>query len=209
MSRDISPSTITALEQDVVYPFYALELQFDGGQSLRLWTGYGILNYSGNEYYGTGNLLQIDSVEETSEIAAKGATVTLSGIPDEVISLALSEPFQGRVGKIYFGTFTKGSLQQESGNFILQENGGRIYLEDSSTGFNEIFSGYMDQMNVNEGVDTTTITLTLENKLLSLEKSRSCRYNSGYQKSIYPNDKGFDFVESLQDKEIFWGRNAS
>lgn len=126
MSRDIPLTTLSALEDDVVYPFHAVELMFDGDEVLRLWTGHGVLTISGVEYFGTGNLLQIDNVEETSEIAAKGASLTLSGVPTEIISLALSEPFQGRVGRIYFGTFAKGSLLQESGSFILLEDGSEI-----------------------------------------------------------------------------------
>ena len=63
-------------------------------------------------------------------------------------------------------------------------------------------------MNIQDGADTATIELKVENKLVDLERARVARFTSGYQKSVYPNDKGLDFVESLQDREIFWGRNA-
>jgi hypothetical protein len=65
----------------------------------------------------------------------------------------------------------------------------------------------MDQMNIEESADTATIEVTVENKLVDLERARVARYTSGYQKSIYPNDLGLDFVESLQDKQLPWGRN--
>ena len=80
-TRDISQSTIDSLDEDVLYPFFAVELLFDGDQTLRLWTGYGTLVYQGQEWYGTGSFLQIDSVEETTEIAAKGASITLEWYP--------------------------------------------------------------------------------------------------------------------------------
>jgi len=73
---------------------------------------------------------------------------------------------------------------------------------------NEIFSGFMDQMNISEEADSSTITLTIENKLIDLEQPRTARYTSAYQKSKYSGDKGLDFIESLQNKEIFWGRSA-
>jgi len=67
----------------------------------------------------------------------------------------------------------------------------------------------MDEMNIDEGPDFGTIELKVENKLIDLERARVRRYTSGYQKSKFPNDKGLDFVEDLQDKEIVWGRSVS
>ena len=183
MSRDLQTSVSNALDDEVVYPFFSVDLNFLT-QSLYFWTGYGELEIDGTTYLGAGHLLQISSIEETSEIAARGATLTLSGIPSETLSLALSEPYQGRLCKIYFG-FTSAPADRA-----------------------EIFSGYMDQMNIDEGADTSSIQLQVENKLIDLERQRVSRYTSAYQKSKYPGDLGLDFVESLQDKQVVWGRSA-
>ena len=209
MSRDLSSNTIDNISQDVVYPFFATELRFDGDNTLRLWTGQGTLVLEdGTSWVGTGNLLNISAIEETSELAVKGATLTLSGVPSEVLSLALSEPYQGRVCNIYFGTFSQGSILQESSSYILLQDGSRINLETTDKGFNEIFSGYMDQMNIEESGETSTIQLLVENKLVDLERARVARFTSGYQKSIYAGDLGLDFLEDLQDKQISWGRKS-
>jgi len=207
-TRDISQSTLNSLDDDVLYPFFAVEMLFDGDQTLRLWTGQGTLVYQGQSWYGTGSMLQIDSVEETTEIAAKGASLTLSGIPQEVLSLALSEPYQGRKANIYFGNFSKGLILQESSDYILLEDGSKIELESGSTNLSQIFAGYMDQMNIEESPDSCTVQLTLENKLVDLERARVARFTSAYQKSVYSGDLGLDFVEGLQDKEIVWGRKT-
>tara|TARA_R110002096_G_scaffold60356_6_gene150538 strand:- start:466 stop:1020 length:555 start_codon:yes stop_codon:yes gene_type:complete len=183
MSRDLTPTTITAIEQPEVFPFFAVELQLDGN-IVRMWTGQGTLTLGdGSEWVGLGQLLSISAIEETSEMAVKGASIGLSGIPSSLLSLALSEPYQGRVAKIYFGI-----------------NGENV--------FNELFSGYMDQMNIEESGETCTITMAVENKLIDLERARVARFTSGYQKSLYPNDLGLDFIEDLQDKKIPWGRSA-
>lgn len=207
MSRDLTSAILDRLEDGVVYPFFAVELLFDTG-ALYLWTGIGDLVYGGTTYTGTGNLLNISDVEETVEIAARGATLTLNGIPTEVLSLALTEPYQGRQCKIYFGLFNKSNLLTEDSAYILLEDGSKIVLELEQLGLAEIFAGYMDQMNISEQADTCDIELKVENKLVDLERARVRRYSSGYQKSVYPNDKGFDFVEDLQDKEIVWGRKS-
>ena len=69
----------------------------------------------------------------------------------------------------------------------------------------QIFTGYMDQMNIDEGPDTTTITLTVENKLVSLERPSGNRYTSALQREKHAGDKGLDFVVGLQTKKIIWG----
>jgi len=209
MSRDVTQTTLNLLDDSVIYPFFAVELLFDGEEVLRLWTGQGTLVYQGVSWFGTGNLLQIDTIEETSEIAAKGATVTLSGVPSEVLSLALSEPYQGRQAKIYLGTFSKGQLLQEDSAYILLQDGGKITLEDRKTDLTEVFAGYMDQMNIEESEGGSIVTLTIENKLIDLERPRTARFTNAYQKYLYPNDKGLEFVEDLQIKELFWGKIAS
>lgn len=180
MSRDLTPTTTSSLDDDVVYPFFAVELLFDS-EPVRMWTGQGSLSANGNTYIGLGQILNVSSVEETAEISVKGATITLSGVTQDLVALALNETYQGRVCNIYFGM---------TGEQVL----------------NQIFSGYMDQMNIADGGETSTIELKVENKLVDLERPKIARFTSGYQKSVYPNDKGLDFVEDLQDKKIAWGR---
>jgi len=207
MSRDLSAALSGSLEDNVVYPFFAIDLEFDSPNTLRLWTGYGTLVYEDVSYFGTGELLGISSVEETVEMAAKGATLTLSGVPSEVISLALQEPYQGRVCKINFGMFaTDNLLQEDATSYILLQDGAKIALESQQTSLTEVFTGYMNQMNIEESPDTSTIQLTVENKLVDLERPRVARYTSAYQKDKFNGDLGLDFVESLQDQKLTWGR---
>jgi hypothetical protein len=66
----------------------------------------------------------------------------------------------------------------------------------------------MDQMNIVEDAESSTIELMVENKLIDLERARVARFTSGYQKSVYPDDLGLDFIEDLQDRKLPWGRKA-
>ena len=185
MTRTIPSVVLNALDDDVINPFFAVELLFDSPNEIHLWTGVGDLDYDGKIWTGAGNLLDISSVNEAADLAVRGATITLSGMTSEVVSLALQEPYQGRVCNIYFG------------------------VTSDTTALTQVFSGYMDQMNIQENPDTSTIELTVENKLIDLERPRVARYTSAYQKSVYAGDLGLDFIEDLQDKEIVWGRTAS
>jgi hypothetical protein len=195
MTRDITDLALSSAE---LYPFFAIELMFDtrtiefaGGTvqagPLYLWTGLGNLTIGGITYVGTGNMLQISEVKETADIAAAGATLTLSGIPTEILALALQEPYQGRLCYIKFG------MLENLGN---------------PTSLTDLFVGYMDQMNISEQADTCTIALAVESKLIDLERPRVQRYTSASQKARYAGDLAFDFIPDLQDKPLSWGRKA-
>ena len=65
----------------------------------------------------------------------------------------------------------------------------------------------MDQMNIDDSAETSTIELKIENRLIDLERARVARYTKFYQKSVYPDDDGLNFVEDLQTRKVPWGRS--
>ena len=164
--------------------FYGVELEFDSG-TVRLWNGTHDAVIEGETYTGTGSLLSISEVEETGEIAARGVSMSLSGLDNNFIYTALAENYQNRNARILFGT-----------------------IENSTYTAYTLFRGRMDVMTISEGADSATITITAENALIDLERPRISRYTSEDQKTKYPNDLGLDYVADLQDKEILWGRTS-
>jgi hypothetical protein len=184
MSRDITATVSNALDDAVVSPFFAVDLDFDSG-SLYVWSGYGDLVIGAKTYLGAGSLLNISSVTETTEMEAKGATLSMSGIPSSFLSVALQEPYQGRECRIYFG------------------------MTSNPSAYVEVFSGELDQMNIEEAAETAVVSVTAENVLVKLERPVVRRFSDQDQKSRFPNDKGLEFVAALQDKDILWGRTAS
>ena len=209
MSRDLNTEFVDGLQQSVVYPFFAVDLNFESGP-LYFWTGYGDLSINGVTYLGVGTLVNISAVEETTEIEAKGAVVTMTGIPSSFLSLALAEPYQGRECKIYFGLWLNNrTITTQANDTITTESLFELAAENGTRYLAEIFSGELDQMNISEEADTCTIGVTAENVLIKLERPVVRRFTNEDQKSRFPNDKGLEFVAGLQDKEIFWGRKAS
>jgi hypothetical protein len=183
MSRDITTQVSDALDDEVIRPFFAVDLDLDD-VPVYMWSGYGDLTIGAKTYLGVGSLLNISSVTETTEMDAKGATLTLSGIPSSFLSLALQQPYQGRECRIYFG------------------------VTNSAVNYVEVFSGELDQMNIEEGAETAVISVTAENVLIKLERPVVRRFTNEDQKSRFPNDRGLEFVAGLQDKDILWGRVA-
>lgn len=167
-------------------PFMAVDLDFDSG-NVRLWNGYGDLTIGSDTYTGAGTLLAISSIEESNEIKANGVTMTLSGIDSSLLSIALTENYQNRSAIIFIGTIA----------------------DDQTVSAYQIFAGRLDTMTMEDGGETSTITVTAENRLIDLERPRVRRFTSEDQKSLFAGDKGLDYVNDLQDKTLDWGKSST
>ena len=176
----------TGFDADSLNPFVAIDLAFDSGD-VRLWNGYGEITIDSQVYTGAGSLLAISSVEETGEIAARGVTMTLTGISSDIISIALSENYQNRTAKVFIGSLS----------------------DSGAVSAYQLFGGRLDIMNIEESGETATISVTAENRLIDLERPRVRRFTSEDQKALYPGDLGLDYVNDLQDKTLDWGKSTS
>jgi len=190
MARNVISTILNKLDDAEVSPFYAVELFFDndGPETFRVWTGYGDITLTvanSRTYSGVGDILSISDVEESEDISAKGITLTLSGIPSNLLSDALTTPYQGRLCNVHFGFIDWSSPTIQNGMLI--------------------FTGYMDTMLIDEGPETSTITTSVENRLIDLERPRNRRYTAQNQKQRHSGDLAFDFVESLQNQRLQWG----
>lgn len=184
MTRTVPAALLSALSGDEIEVFYAVDLAFDSG-NMRLWTGYGAKTINSQTYTGTGNLLTIDGLEEASDLSARGTTLTLSGLDSTIVTYALTEEYQGRLVTIYWGVGSETV---------------------------EVFSGYMDKMTIQDAGDNATISLSVESRLITLERANVRRYTSESHagvrtaKGLTGADTFFDWVTKLQDKQIVWGR---
>jgi hypothetical protein len=177
----------TAATAEVVRPIVLVQCDFDSG-ALNLWNGIGDLTVSGVTYVGGGTLLNISSMKESADLAANGMTVTLSGVMEPLISKARNEPYQGRELVIRLGAM-------DASNSVI------------STPV-IIFSGFMDTMVIQDGAETATISVSVENRLIEFQRSRIRRYTAEDQKIDYPDDKGLEFVAEISEKEIVWGSES-
>ena len=185
MSRTLSTAMQAVATAELVRPIYLVDLEFASG-SIYLWSGLGDLSFNSNTYIGVGDLLSIGAVQESTELTATGAQITLGGIKQSLLTLARDEPYQGRPLTIRLGAF------DENGDLIASPV--------------IVFSGFMDVMTINDSGETSTITVSAENKLIVFQKTAVRRYTAEDQKIEHPTDKGFEFVAKIQEKEVVWGR---
>jgi len=184
MSRTIPATLIASTTAPQLSPFFATSLDFDAG-TVRYWTGYGTITIGSATYAGLGAFSSISTIEETEDLSARGLTIDLTGIPNDLVAAALNEPYQGRTAAVRFGT-----LNADTGAVI-----------ESIT----IFSGRMDTMAISNDGKSANIGVSVESKLVDFQRTRESRYTHEEQLRRYPADMGLEYVAGLQDKVIYWG----
>jgi hypothetical protein len=185
MARKLTTQMAAAVVARSVRPALLISLNFASGQ-LNLWTGYGNLTYNGIVFTGTGTLLSIDQIPETSDGSAASIKLTLSGISTAAIALAVGQQYQGGLAQIWLACFD-------------------LNLNTLITNPYMIFGGSMDVMTIQDGTKSASISLTCESRLIELDRPRERRYSQFDQQIDFPNDTGLNFVNGLQDLQIYWG----
>lgn len=181
MARDLSAAVITALGQTVIRPAYLVDLDTTAGH-VRAWSGIGSLFWGGspaNEFLGVGELGSISVIPETRDIRAEGIVIRLSGIPADMVSMALNEAQPGRDLLVYIAMF---------------DADGAMFVDPYLS-----WSGMSDSVTMVEGAQTSTIEIAGENELARLQHGNETRYTHDDQQIRFPGDLGFEFQEQLND----------
>jgi hypothetical protein len=168
-----------------IRPVLLLKLQFNSAASY-VWSGIGTLAWNGQQWTGLGHLGTISAIEESSEIKATNVTFQLTGIDPADLRQALNEVRQGNPVQLWFGTLG------DNNNVIADPL--------------QIFAGRMDVPTIDEGTATSTISLSVENRLIDLNRSRERRYTNQDQQIDHPGDLGFQFVQLIQYWNGTWGK---
>ena len=192
MARSITTAFKNAIKSSVVRPLLAVELEFSTG-TLRFWNGYGDLTMtaggSSNTFTGLGDLIGVSPIGESDQVEAIGASLSLTGIKSSFISTALTGNYTNRNASIFLGVF-------DTSKSVIAD----VYT---------LFKGKMDIMKIDEGPESATITLNLENRLIALDRPLNRRFTHEDQQERFSGDLGLEFVPDLQDKEIIWGKKTS
>jgi len=182
--RDIDPALQEELQSRELTPFLLYEGEFETG-TVRLWTGIGTLEHDSVEWTGAGTWLSMSTIEEATEIRATGWSVSLSGVSQEAISLAIDEAQQGAKGTIYFGCLND---------------------DLDVVAVTRIGRGKLDVPTAEEDGEEAVIQVSYESDLVALERPRETRYTNESQQARFPGDKFFEHVSGLQQADITWGR---
>jgi len=142
---------------------------------------------SGADWQALGKLGSVSGIEIPANGTAPVTTLTLSGVDPALVPKALnsSDEVKGRPCAIYV-QFKDADWQNLDSPYAL-------------------FVGTMDQMTISgQGIETRTIEVTVE-WLFTRRAIPPFGYLSDRdQKSLYPGDRGLEFVSSMQSRAIEW-----
>jgi hypothetical protein len=188
MARNLSAEMIAAVDDPVVYPAWLYKGEF-GATTLRLWTGTGALVFNEEIYLGNGWFSDFDPSPEVEQLSAEGFSVTLTGIPLEILSLILSASSHNSDGFLYLAFLNaEGSLL------------GVPYLKAR---------GGLDVPDIEDSPKDSSVKISYERSLLMLERANGGRYTDQSQRNRYPNDTGLRHIAPLQDLRFTWGKQST
>jgi hypothetical protein len=185
--REFSEAFEAALADEQLRPVVIFEGQFATG-FVRLWSGVGSLEWNGETFAGAGSLLGLGTIDETREVVAGGTAISLSGIDPGLVQACIEEARQGLPGRVWIG---------------LLALDGQLIADPVLA-----FSGRLDVPELSDDQQECTITISYESRLIDLTVARTWRYTHESQQTLHPGDRAFEYVTSIQDKEITWGRKT-
>lgn len=183
--RDLKPAAIAQLQAGQVNPILLVQVTTSTGDHF-YWSGLGSIVWNGHTFLGAGKLGSISTASETSDLTATNLTLSMNGIPSDIVGLALNECRTNLPAILWFG-------------FL--DAAGAVVADPY-----EAFSGRVDVPSAEEGGDNSTISITVENDLVDMHRPRASRYTQADQQNYSPGDLGFNFVSSVQNWNGKWGQ---
>jgi hypothetical protein len=140
------------------------------------------IDWNGNTYLG-GRQVGVEEVKDQGG-EVQGLRFSLSGVPSEMVALALNESLQGR-------------------SVVL-----RVALLDPDTQaigqVLQLWSGTMDQMPVRHGPESSTITVTAEHRGIYFARPKPLRYTDADQRRLYPGDSALEYIVRQSQHQDIW-----
>jgi hypothetical protein len=178
MRTGLDATLAAAFNSGTLIPFFMATLQFKTSIQ-RVWSGVGTIVVDGQTFVGVGSFAEVGSIAESIEVQAQGTYVKLSGIDPVLMGESLDDIQSGLQVLLWIGAM------DVTGAIL-----GNPY---------QIFGGIIDKPSISMGVDAISITLNLESKVIDFARASSTKYTSADQRSVYPHDSGFDYVEQLNN----------
>jgi hypothetical protein len=182
VSKTITAGVTAAKNAASTYVAFLAEFEFASG-FVYFTSSPTTVTWSGKTYVGLGNFASVEEIKESEELQAIGLKFSLSGANATIANIALTEHVQGKLAWLYVAFMNDGSIISDP---VLE------------------FAGRVDTMIVNESEGQTNIVLNVESRMADWQRPNVRRFNAVDHQKDHPNDKFFDFVELMVEKEIIW-----
>ena len=186
MPRDIEPGALTRLTNDVVRTCHLVRISTGSGPA-RATDWAGDLIWDGNRYLALGHLLSIGDIVEGPDLEITSVTLSLSGVDQAYIALALSARLIQRELHIW-----RAIIDAEY----------KIVLSPIL-----IFQGRMDGAVIEDDPDSGScvVSVTAWSEFGDLTGVRGRYTTDPMQQALFPGDTIFMFASDAP-KDLPWGR---
>jgi hypothetical protein len=158
-------------------------VEMDLTSPLNLCTSNLNLVLGGTTYYGLKGLGRINPAQTTpSEI--KQINFEISGVPSELVSLALSEPVQGKAVRLKLAIFDPAT-----------------YTVLDTVLF---WAGELDVMSLVDAANGSTISVTAEHVGIDLNRPASSFYTDDEQQALHAGDLFLQYTSQQVEQQIVW-----
>ena len=141
--------------------------------------------YMNATYEAGGHLINISSINETSDLRVNTISIQLSGVQQAHVATLLTGNYLDRNITIY-----------------------RVYLNDSGSIIGHpimMHTGGISHFAINTDDDTCEIDLSASNHWANFDLKSGRKTNDNSQRTFFPNDQGMMF-SGLMTQDIKWGR---
>ena len=188
MPRNISSDMLAALSQPIISPALFVSITFSS-EVVYLWSGIGSVTWNSLVWSGVGSLMSISTPEDSTQVEAKGITLSLSGIDATLLPQALHDVTLGLPVTVYLG------LYDVTGSLI-----------DTPV---IAWAGRIDQPTFTVSGSEVTLDINCETRLLDMNIPVDRRYTNEDTQMDHPGDLGCMFVDGIQEVTIYWGQAAA
>lgn len=153
--------------------------------AVRLWTGNGSISWNGQTWVGAGKFGNIDRVSDSIDKSDVGIDLTLNYLDDALRNEVNTTTPTGRAASVYLALMNTSTAQV--------------------TDAYEIFTGFVDRIEIVDGGSSGAISVRLASELAMLQRSRYFTLSDAHQQFLFTGDKGCEFASKM-DETIYWGR---
>lgn len=191
MAKSITTDQRTAFNNWHVVVVFFVELALDSGTRRYSTMAYD-MTWGGNPWLGMGIITNIEPIKENITLTATGLKISLTGVPSDIVSLALQEPIQGRTCRVWVGVLNKDTLALI--DTPIQEYKGLLNVplieDDDGEGVSNVHS--------------SSVSLSVEGRLADMFRPNTRRYTDADQQKYYPNDLIFQYMPQMSEKVAIW-----
>lgn len=194
MGRDLTPAMATAITQGNVplALFFEAEFYDESAGALvwvRLWSGYTPVEWDGKSWAPGGSFVSLSNIEDGTDVVSSGITVTLSGLDEAVLSLAINAARHGATGFFYLA--------------VLEFDGAGLasILDDPVT----VFGGRLDTSSARDSGSESTVFFSYEDGFADMNEAALMLYTHSAQLALFPGDRGLQRVASYAERVFTWG----